>query len=371
MRQIAARNVNDAWATAVHLVKMSDGGMRREESRAGAVYVYSDPVVTSYARPTERVLLDPRRDANPFFHLAEALWMLSGRDDAAWLDQFVSDYSSRFGEPETISDYGPGPRQHGAYGRRWRNWYPLSDSVWQAPDGTCDQIDVVVRLLKSDPSDRQAVLAMWDPSSDLGVPGLRDRPCNTHAYLRVRRARGLHEAQPAPHYAKKHDSTKVMDLTVCCRSNDVVWGCYGANAVHMSVLQEYLSARIGVGVGVYYQFSNNWHVYDGTLAKCDATSARESASRPYPGTLPLVDDPESFDDELRRLMPNAEPDGLRLGDCGWMRNRVFPETVVPMMIANSCRRNGDLGAAVGYAECIAAPDWRTACVEWLKRRVKT
>jgi thymidylate synthase len=53
----------------------------------------------------------------------------------------------------------------------------------------------------------------------------------------------------------------VLDLTVLCRSNDVVWGAYGANAVHFSVLQEYLAGRIGVDVGVMYQFSNNYHGY--------------------------------------------------------------------------------------------------------------
>ena len=33
--------------------------------------------------PCERVLLYPERNANPFFHLYESLWMLAGRNDVA------------------------------------------------------------------------------------------------------------------------------------------------------------------------------------------------------------------------------------------------------------------------------------------------
>jgi hypothetical protein len=51
-------------------------------------------VVTQYIRPTERVLFSPRRDANPVFHLMEALWMLAGESEVAWLSQFSSNIAS-------------------------------------------------------------------------------------------------------------------------------------------------------------------------------------------------------------------------------------------------------------------------------------
>ena len=40
-----------------------------------------------------------------------------------------------------------------------------------------------------------------------------------------------------------------LQMTVHCRSNDIIWGTYGANAVHFSILQEYVAARIGVDLG--------------------------------------------------------------------------------------------------------------------------
>jgi hypothetical protein len=47
-------------------------------SRAGDVLVAPHPVMSVTSIPTERVLFDPARDANPFFHLFESLWMLAG-----------------------------------------------------------------------------------------------------------------------------------------------------------------------------------------------------------------------------------------------------------------------------------------------------
>jgi hypothetical protein len=55
----------------------------RRKAVATKVLVSQTPVVTCYSAPTQRVLFSPMRDANPFFHLMEALWMLAGRDDVA------------------------------------------------------------------------------------------------------------------------------------------------------------------------------------------------------------------------------------------------------------------------------------------------
>jgi hypothetical protein len=57
----------------------------------------------------ERVLFDSVRDANPFFHFMEALWILAGRSDVEWLAQWLP----------SIADYSDdGVSFHGAYGMR-------------------------------------------------------------------------------------------------------------------------------------------------------------------------------------------------------------------------------------------------------------
>jgi len=329
-------------------------------------------VSTVYSRPVERVLFDPVRDANPIFHHMEALWMLAGRDDATWLDQFVSDFSSRFAEE--------GGRMHGAYGKRWRDHFNLNLPVqsWQTPkrkggfeyEPPRDQLNVVIDLLRKNPYDRQAVIGMWDPAADLGIPGLKDRPCNTQIYLRTDR-RVRHQGHTGEHLIRNIDPAtgmcRALDMTVCCRSNDAVYGAYGANAVHMSVLQEYLAARIGAEVGRYVQMSNNLHMYEWSLKQVDVDSARESAKSlykdRYPGVRRLVDDPESFDEELGKFLANPSSP-----DSAYFNNTHFNQVALPMWLANHHRSERRWEEALAVAGEIAAPDWRRATTEWLERR---
>lgn len=220
--EIKVSNVNQALYEGIWRLKMS--GIL-EDSRAGKVLVMPGPVMTTYLRPEQRVLFNPIRDANPVFHLMEAIWMLAGRNDVRSLLSFNSTYDL-FAEPDGAV--------HGAYGHRWRKAFGF------------DQILAIIAMLKADPNSRQAVLQMWDGydgvigSNDLKGKW-KDRPCNTHIYFDGRGGK--------------------LNMTVCCRSNDMVWGGYGANVVHMSMLQELIAWGVGLKIGVYRQFSNNFHVY--------------------------------------------------------------------------------------------------------------
>ena len=51
-------------------------------------------------------------------------------------------------------------------------------------------------------------------------------------------------------------------MTVCNRSNDMIWGAYGANAVHMSILMEYVAVAVNAPMGSYYQISDSFHIYE-------------------------------------------------------------------------------------------------------------
>lgn len=342
MHVINARNVNDAYVEGVRYL-FARGEVRA--SRAGEVLVAPEPVTTVYSRPLERVLFDARRDANPFFHLFEALWMLAGRNDARWLDFFVKDFSSRFAEEDGI--------QHGAYGYRWREAFGF------------DQLDAVVEKLGKNPDDRQAVIQMWDATGEVhgGYDDLlgnwKDRPCNTHVYLRVREKEAY---TGAPLFCYKY---LALDITVCCRSNDIIWGAYGANAVHFSLLQEYLAARIGVEVGTYYQISNNYHAYTAALKKLDIDP--ETCRGPYTENVyvtfghvtPIVTNAQVFDVELRRFLENPEAEGFD--------NFFFDTVARPMYRAYMCFREKEFKSEL--AKLAAVPsDWTLAAMLWLQRR---
>jgi hypothetical protein len=323
---IFAKNVNEAFDMAV--IQMERVGVT-EQSRNGGVTVAPYPVMTVYDRPQERVLFNRYRDANPFFHLFECLWMLSGSNEGTWLDRFISDFSSRYGEPEK------GMMIWGAYGNRWRRWFEY------------DQLDVIIKRLRKDPKDRRVVIQMWDPQLDMydptevddetgqPFPEPRDVPCNTAIYPRI--------------------VGGALDITVTCRSNDVVWGAYGANAVHFSFLQEYLAGMIGVKVGKYYQLSNNWHLYDDVIKRF-----QRDPLPAYPKVTPIGDNWDAWDADLTKFMSNPE---AIVYENSW-----FLHVARPMWRVHSEWKFGDKLAARRMAETIGAEDWRRAVIEWMGRR---
>lgn len=342
MEMIHAVSVSDALATALH--KFAQHG-EREESRNGPVLVMPTPVVTTYYKPGNRVLFAKERNANPFFHLMEALWMLSGRNDLL----FPMLFNQRFRE---YSD--DGSTLWGAYGWRWRSFFGY------------DQLDWIVDELKHNPTSRRCVLAMWNAmdNSQLEGPcdlyiathGGKDVPCNTHAYFDVRGGR--------------------LNMTVCNRSNDAWWGAYGANAVHFSILLEYMAARIGVPMGVYRQVSNNLHLYSEVVdvnaraltALANAIEAQDlyanapNAFKP----APLVDCPiDKWERDLQRFIRR---DGVH-NPHGW-HSDFFRHVAVPMYLAHDAWRNRQYMTADTYAAQIRAADWRVACQNWLAWRAE-
>ena len=326
MLTVRARNVNEAYTTGRREIMRIGSG---SGSRAGSVLVAPYPVTTVYAKPCERVLFDESRDANPFFHLFESLWMLSGSRDATWLDRFVGDFSSRFAEADG--------HQWGAYGHRWRQYFKF------------DQLTTVVDRLREKPDDRRVVIAMWDPQSDLISPREdgwepADLPCNTHLYPRV------------------HDGR--LDLTVCCRSNDIVWGAYGANAVHFSVLQEYLAGRIGVEVGIMYQFSNNWHGYTDVLERMGMPSGDDPYARGQLTPMPMGEDWSEWDEDLGIFMEYQDFEHTTY------KNSWFSEVAVPMWTAHRLWKAGDREGAMAAALRVQADDWRRATTQWMERRMR-
>jgi len=327
-----------------------------EQSRNGPVLVAPGPVCTEYTNPRSRVLFSPTRDANPFFHLMESLWMLSGANDVEFVEFFAK-------QMREYSD--DGITSWGAYGWRWRSFFG-----W-------DQLEGIVAELQKNPASRRCVLAMWNAVPDPELVGLSvlpkvgdmdasdfyvathgglDVPCNTHAYVDCRGG--------------------ALNITVCNRSNDIVWGCYGANAVHFSFLQEYMAMRVGVPIGTYRQFSNNFHLYTGVFGaekidqiihECDTLGA-------LPELGPALE--PGFDADLGRFMPWAravirstaqEPIALNVPD---LKTPFMHAVVVPVFLAWTYRKWKDKHSMGVCLDGIDAPDWKRACQEWVSRRTK-
>ena len=332
MKVIKTRNVQQALPEALY--QLSFEGVRRD-SRNGPVFMFPEPVTTVYLRPAERVLFWAERDANPFFHLMESLWMLGGRNDVEYVARFVERMRSYSDDGVTF---------HGAYGFRWRQHFFE------------DQLPKIIAALKANRDDRRQVLSMWDADADLGRQG-KDLPCNLQAIFQIA-------------------CDGRLDMTVTNRSNDLIWGAYGANAVHFSYLHEYVARSVGVEQGIYRQVSANFHAYEEVLDKvaplvdlaANPMTGKETPD-PYAAGIaepfPLMSiEPEEWNQELMMFL--SEPDAVGF------RDPFFRRVAIPMRKAHKAFKQTSspsrFDAALAELDNVAATDWKLAGVEWIERR---
>lgn len=316
---IKARNVNKVFP--VGIMYLNKEGEKRD-SRNGLTLEIMEPAMVTYQFPDERVLFSPARDANPFFHLFESLWMLAGRADVAFLDQYnkgMSQYSD-----DGISFNAP-------YGYRLRHTFGY------------DQLDGVIRKLRANQDDRRVVLQIHDPSDSELRGDSKDHACNLVITPRVRKG--------------------ALDWTVFNRSNDYVFGMTGANVVHMSIIHEYVATMAGLKLGSYTQISNCLHAYTENPVWQRVKDLPVACSDPYSGGLvtphPLITFPGVWAKELNEWM--EKPWSGR-----YYVDPFFENVAKPMAIAHKAHKDSKEG--LKYVGRIAATDWRKACTEWLERR---
>lgn len=330
MYVIQERNVNGCFVIGMKALREYGNTY---PSRNGEMIEMPTPVVSVYTEPTERVLFDHVRDANPYFHFFEALWMLVGHKDVAFPGSFAKQIAEYSDDGETLN---------GAYGDRWRYYFGY------------DQLVNIIIQLREDPMSRRVVLQMWDGRDDGLNDTSKDLPCNTVAYFALRDG--------------------YLNMTVSNRSNDIIWGCYGANAVHFSMLQEFIARAIGAEVGRYYQVSNSFHAYTGnpqweriheTLQPGPVDPYSMGKVRPYammwPGT-----DCSDWMDQLELFFEAPDTFHTREGN-----DLFFKNVVSPMWLSHQAYKDGRMGQAREVLERIPPTvDWRVACYAWLDRRSK-
>lgn len=327
MYNIYSRGVSEALYHGIQVIQNTGVEV---DTRNGKALEFPMPVCTEYTHSWERVLFYPQRDANPYFHFMESLWMLAGRNDVEWISQFN-------GRMNNYSD--DGITFHGAYGHRWRKHFGV------------DQLNIAKNRLLSYPNDRRVVVGMWDPYADLTSTNTGvDYPCNTQVFFWARKG--------------------YLNMTVVNRSNDMIWGAYGANAVHMSFLLEYMAFMTDNKIGTYYQISNNLHVYTDVLEKLNLYSLQPDYE-PYLllaedglsyNSPPLIDNAHNFDSELYKWFDDYTIEGLT--------NTYLTDTATPMMKSWKAWKKKELLTALKFASRINDRAWRRACIEWLERRLK-
>lgn len=343
---IRTRNVHNALVEGVGLLREYG---RPRDSRNGPVLEIQEPVTTVYSFPRERHLFHPGREDNPFFHLLESLWMLAGANDVEPLAGIVKRMRSYSDDGSTL---------HGAYGYRWRRRFGF------------DQLSAIITNLREDPTCRRQVLQMWSASDDLkhfrkSNKELRayghgnDVPCNVVATFKV-----------------DHDGD--LRMTVFCRSNDAIWGAYGANSYHFSVLQEFVARAVGVGVGEMTQVSDSLHAYVHVLERLPSTEELSRNPDPYvcEGLTPLElvspgTTTSTWDKDLNAFMEIWRGHWKEESVVG-IQDRFFRKTALPVLSAYRAYKDKEDPVRVETALRIMrkchSPDVRLACTRWLERK---
>lgn len=357
MHVIEVKDVNQALAEGLAYIR--DHGVARD-SRNGPVLEAPTPVTTVYKNPRHRVLFSSKRDCNHTFHLMESLWILAGRRDVGFLTQFnprMADYSD------------DGVTLNGAYGHRLRRSLGV------------DQVAQAIKALREQPDTRRVVMQIWNGSFDLTTPR-KDLPCNDLVMLKVRDGKLL--------------------MTVCCRSNDMLWGAYGANAVHFAFLHEYIAAAAGYEQGAYTQISDSFHVYTegpgGTLyqklssaeGSADVNQTKFSYSEHKFHAQPLFEvgndrERRAFDNDLEQFFsaydknpetfmdPGAVAAVSKLWESDFFKNVVFPLHLAWAHYKDPTKLNK--GYALDHAIRAVSglnvkfTDWSHATTHWYLRRL--
>ncbi|MDO8591131.1 MAG: thymidylate synthase [bacterium] len=166
-------------------------------------------------------LLTLRKIPIPMF-VAEQVWFITGaRKPEIFLRQFTKiwDMFTNPGDVVTV-----------AYGYRWRKHFGR------------DQLGLLLKLLKNDPSSRHGVIVTWDPAQDgLGGAIKKNVPCPYTFTVNIIGGR--------------------LNLHNIVRSNDVILGL-PSDVAGFALLAHILAQKLGVRPGIYSHSISNAHVYD-------------------------------------------------------------------------------------------------------------
>lgn len=363
-------NINDAFFKIVSGLYNGEILTTTTSSRVGEVCVIEEPVIIAYGKPEEKVLFNTARDANPFFHLFESLWMLSGRNDLAPLQYYVSNFDNYSDDGVTLN---------GAYGFRWRNHEFLVSYI--------DQLEKIISHLRKTPNSRRAVLQMWNVEDDLlKIEESKDVCCNLSVLFSIENGdcsdcdeNGLIDTTTEKNKVfrtkescqrckgERHEVPLYLNMTVFNRSNDLIWGTMGANAVHFAFLQEYVAGRLNLKLGTYYQVSNNQHFYTEKWEPekwLEWYKSGENSAYYYPeinSRYSLLNSAHTLDIQLEQFIEDKEASKT-------FGNLFLEYVAKPVKQAFNLHKEREYGKALERCEDIALRDWRIACQNWLTKR---
>lgn len=178
--------------------------------------------------------------------VAEQIWFVSGaRKPADFLREFTKIWDI-FTNPADVVTV--------AYGYRWRKHFGR------------DQLGLLMKHLKEEPTSRHGVVITWDPAGDgLGVTNRKNVPCPFAFTVNIIGGR--------------------LNLHNIVRSNDMVLG-FPSDVAGFALLQLMLAQKLGVKPGIYSHSISNAHIYDNQYDAVKEMLKRKTTHKPIRMTLP-------------------------------------------------------------------------------------
>jgi len=253
MRVFRSSHADAVWREAWTAVR-EDGIRRANAAKGDSMELLHCSFGIDDAR--QRWVLSRTPPLNPAFAIAEIVWILNGRRDAAFLTAWNTSLGTFAGNAAEL---------HGAYGHRLKSHLGF------------DQLRRAAEVLSADSDQRQVVLQVWDstvdfPNSD-GSPTSEDVPCNICAIVKVSDGR--------------------LEWLQVMRSNDLVLGL-PYNLLQWTTLQEVLAGWLQLEVGTYNHISDSLHVYDRDFDRFDVTAGSSWPRNDDDLRLPLEQSLEVF-----------------------------------------------------------------------------
>lgn len=178
--------------------------------------------------------------------VAEQIWFVSGARKPA---DFLRDYTKIwdiFTNPADVVTV--------AYGYRWRKHFGR------------DQLGLLMKHLKAEPTSRHGVIITWDASGDgLGVTNRKNVPCPFAFTINIIGGR--------------------LNMHNIVRSNDMVLG-FPSDVAGFALLQHMLAQKLKVKPGVYSHSISNAHIYDNQYDAVKEMLKRKNSHKPIKVTLP-------------------------------------------------------------------------------------
>lgn len=253
MKSFEGDTADDVWRQAAQSLLMGSEA-KKQESRSGATIELLHCNL-HIRNPRERWVFSRHPGMNPAFAIAEVFWILSGRNDAKFVNYWNRNLEKYAGKADTY---------HGAYGFRIRKHFGM------------DQLERALAALQGKPASRQVVIQIWDPKLDFpaedGSEVSEDIPCNICSMLKVRDGR--------------------LEWTQVMRSSDIFRGL-PHNFVQFTMLQEVLAGWLGVEIGAYNHISDSLHAYEAALSEFSVSPADEA-----PVNSDRVDLPKQMSDDV-------------------------------------------------------------------------